>query len=507
MKKDEKATEKEPLANDQNNRKAVSNANVVGAESAGLAYGSVSNAASQYFDDKILSPRGHGFAAEHANHLADIYQGKDAKIVGDDNLKNGPDRLVDGVKIQSKYCASGSKCVQECFKDGQFRYLVDGMPMQIEVPSDMYDAAVQAMEERIRRGQVNGVTDPGEAKNIIRKGHFTYQQVKNIAKAGTVESIVYDAATGAIIATNAFGITTALTFATAVWNGTDFEDALKTATVQGLKVGGTTFVAAVLAGQLSKAGLNSLLLGSSEAIVGMMGPKASAMLVNAFRSGTNIYGAAAMKSAAKLLRSNAITGLATVVVMSAGDVANIFTGRISGGQLFKNVAGTASTVAGGGAGWAAGAAAGAAIGSVVPGIGTAIGSIMGGLTGAFAGGSAVSKVTKSVLDEFIEDDADRMVDIIKDVFTDMSAEYLINQSEAEIIIGKLQQKLTGSLLKDMFASSNRRSFARKLMEDYFIDVTRNREHIFMPTAEEMNRSLREVLEDIADEEGFAAEEK
>ena len=41
--------------------------------------------------------------------------------------------------------------------------------MQIEVPSDKYDAAVSAMEEKIRRGQVNGVTDPAEAKKIVKK--------------------------------------------------------------------------------------------------------------------------------------------------------------------------------------------------------------------------------------------------------------------------------------------------------------------------------------------------
>ena len=97
-----------------------------------------------------------------------------------------------------------------------------------------------------------------------------------------------------------------LTFAGAIWNGSDFDVALKSAAAQGLKVGGSTFITAVLAGQISKAGMNSLLVGSSEAIVRMIGPKASAVLVNAFRSGTNIYGAAAMKSAAKLLRGNAI---------------------------------------------------------------------------------------------------------------------------------------------------------------------------------------------------------
>ncbi len=67
----------------------------------------------------------------------------------------------------------------------------------------------------------------------------------------------------------------------------------------------------------------------------MMGPKASAVLINAFRVGSKpIYGAAAMKAAAKLL-SNTITAGITFVVLSSFDVANIFRGRISGKQLFK----------------------------------------------------------------------------------------------------------------------------------------------------------------------------
>lgn len=473
----------------------------VGSIAAGIVYGNVSNASSLYFDDKILSPRGHGFAAEHANHLADIYSGKKAYIVGDNNSLNGADRIVDGVNIQSKYCSSGSKCVSECFDNGVFRYWnADGSPMQIEVPSDMYESAVKSMENRIQRGEVPGVTDPAEAKNIIRKGHFTYAQVKNVAKAGTIESICYDAASGAIIATNAFGVTAVLTFATTLWSGEKIDVALKSAAAQGLKVGGTTFVTAVLAGQLSKAGLNSALVGSTEAIVNIMGPKASAILVNAFRSGTNIYGAAAMKSAAKLLRGNAITGVASFVILSIGDVGNIFRGRISGGQLFKNLANTASSVAGGGVGWAAGATVGAAIGSVIPIVGTAIGGLVGGVAGAFGGGALASKATGAVLDQFIEDDADQMVNIIQEVFTELAEEYLTTQNEAERIVDALKEKLTGGLLKDMFASSNRRMYARELMEEYFKDALYNRPHIELPTAEQMQRGLRAVLEDIADKQ-------
>lgn len=109
-----------------------------------------------------------------------------------------------------------------------------------------------------------------------------------------------------VVAGTAMGITAVITLATSIWNGEDFDNAIKLATYSGIKVSGTAFVTSVIAAQLSKAGLNSALVGSSEAIVSMMGPKASALLINGFREAvgntTKIYGAAAMKSAAKILR-------------------------------------------------------------------------------------------------------------------------------------------------------------------------------------------------------------
>lgn len=466
-----------------------SSGSVAGGVAAG-AYGQVNKL---YDEEKFHAQQGHGFAAERANTMYDKLTGHDAKIVGDDNIKNGADRIVDGVMIQSKYCQTGKACINECFdKEGQFRYMIDGKPMQIEVPSDKFDGAVQAMEEKIREGKVPGVTDPNEAKNIVRKGHFTYEQAKNIAKAGTVESLTYDAVNGVVIASSAFGVTAVITLATNLWNGESFDKSLKLATYSGLKVGGTAFVTTILASQLSKAGLNSALVGSSEAVVAFMGPKASAVLINAFRSGSNIYGAAAMKSAAKLLRGNVITAGVTVVVLSSFDIANIFKGRISGKQLFKNLTNTATTVAGGTGGWLGGAALGSAI---LPGVGT----VVGGLVGSIAAGVVAGKATDAILDNFIEDDADEMVKIIQGEFEVLAQDYLLNQKEAEKSVDKLGEKLDGKLLKDMFASEDRKKFAREMLVPIIKNETRKRKHISAVSNGQMAISLREVLEGIADD--------
>lgn len=105
------------------------------------------NAAAQQTQmDKFQAAQGHGFAAEQANNLYDILTGKDAKIVGGDNAKDGPDRMVNGVSIQTKYCHDAASSVQAAFENGQYRYVnADGSPMQLEVPADQYEKAVELM--------------------------------------------------------------------------------------------------------------------------------------------------------------------------------------------------------------------------------------------------------------------------------------------------------------------------------------------------------------------------
>lgn len=458
----------------------------------GIVNGIELNTVNNYAEEKFHGERGHGFAAERANNLYDKFTGNDAQILGDDNAKNGADRIVNGANIQSKYCKTGSKCIQECFENGAFRYYnSDGSPMQIEVPSDKYEDALKAMQNRIDKGQIKGVTN---AEDVVKKGHFTYEQAKNLAKAGTIESLKYDAANGIVTAAYSAGISVAITFWGSYRNGKSFDDALCEAIGAGIQVGGIAFAGAVLSGQFTKAGLNAALVSSSDALVSAIGSKASAQLVNAFRSGTNIYGAAAMKSASKLLRSNAITGIATVLVLSSGDILNIFRGRISAAQLFKNVVNTGAGVAGGVGGWSAGASVGASIGSFIPGPGTAIGGFVGGLFGALVGGSAASKVSTAVTNGLIEDDSKEMVRILEEEYQKIAVNYLLNTEEANNVADRLKENVNGNTLKDMYASGNRSAFAYKLIEKNTMPVVNKRQKVHLPSTSQLTNGLRIVLE-------------
>lgn len=68
----------------------------------GIVTGIELNSANNYAEEKFHGARGHGYAAERANNLYDKFMGNDAEILGDDNAKNGADRIVNGANIQMR---------------------------------------------------------------------------------------------------------------------------------------------------------------------------------------------------------------------------------------------------------------------------------------------------------------------------------------------------------------------------------------------------------------------
>lgn len=460
-----------------------------GADISGAVNSDLNAAAVQTHMDKFHASQGHGYAAEQANHLYDILTGKDAVIVGGDNAKDGPDRLVNGVKIQTKYCAKASESVAAAFEKGQYRYInPDGLPMQLEVPADQYDEAVELMAKRIRDGQIAGVTDPESAKELVRRGQFTYNQARNIVKFGTVESLTFDAVNGAIISTSAFGITAVLTFAKSLWNGASPDIAIENAAYSGLQIGGAAFVNTVITSQLMRTALPKALVAPTDSVIRLLGPKASANIANSLRTGANIYGAAAMNNVAKLLRGNIITSSVMVVVLSAKDIGNAFRGRISGHQLFKNLATTAGGITGG-------LIAGQfVLNLITPGTGEVAGFLVA-LAGSAAGGTAGGTATNAIIGQFIEDDAVALVKIIENTFCQLAQEYMLTQEELDIVLCDLSRTLNGEILLDMFASPDRQAFSDKLVREQIERLIRGRCRIYLPTETEFIQGIGRLIED------------
>lgn len=410
--------------------------------------------------NRFNSQQGHGFAAEQGNDLWDRMLGNDAKILGDDNAKNGADRLVNGKLIQTKYCQNARASIDAGFKNGQYRYLdTNGNPMQLEVPSDQYEEAVKIMAKKIEDGKVPNCNNPSKAKDLVRKGNITLEQATNLAKAGTIESLTFDAINGMVIGTSAAGISATITFARALWNGEELNSAIDNAVFIGIQAGGSAFIISLVSAQLTKTSLNTILLEPSVELVKALPSVVKSNLLATMRNGAPIFGSAASNNLAKLLRGNLIVSAVTSLVLSSQDILNFVTGKISGKQLFKEVTTIVSGVAGTTIGATGTTALAGALGLSLGPIGAAVTSIVGGIIG----GGMSTAVSKTILDRFIEDDAIELVRIINKQFSILAFDYLLSEEEIELSLEVLRGCLIQSKLLEMFAAKNRELFADELI--------------------------------------------
>ena len=359
--------------------------------------GVASVASTEYINEqqwtKYHCRQGHGFAAEDANAQWDKWHGKHVDKVGVDNAKNGADRVVNGVEIQTKYCANAYKSVDSAFENGHFCYA----GMKLEVPKDQYDEAVRIMRDRINQGKVPGVTDPNMAEHIVVRGHFTYDEAVRIAKAGNLDSIKFDIRTQAVACAFACGLSFAVSYCTAKSNGMSHSEALKFAGKEALKSGGSTMATGVAAQQLLRTEVGrNFAAAATKAIkpvvqsamnteVGKQVLTKTATVI----AGKQVTGAAATNVLTKAARTNAVVSTVVFVGTTIPDAVKLCRGNISGMEFAEN---TSANAAGIGGGWA-GASAGAVVGSAIcPGIGTVIGGIFGGLGGGITASLGVRKL-------------------------------------------------------------------------------------------------------------------
>lgn len=136
--------------------------------------------------------QGHGFAAERGNHIVDRVRLKNARFLGDNNARNGADRLVSGTEIQTKYCSTAARSVGAAFdgQNGQYRYMGNHGPMQLEVPRDQYAGAVETMKNKIREGKVTGQHVPEIILLNSHDGTSSYQMLPGYFRAICTNGLV-----------------------------------------------------------------------------------------------------------------------------------------------------------------------------------------------------------------------------------------------------------------------------------------------------------------------------
>ena len=405
---------------------------------------------------------GHGIYAEEAGALLDVFNGESSTVVGRDNAKNGPDKIVNAAPVQCKYCRTASASVDACFQLDSagkkvFRYLdLSGNPMKIEVPSDQYAAAVEKMKTKIEAGQVPSVDDPCAAYDIIRKGRLSYSQALNLAKAGTIESISFDAATGAVACTSAFGISAVVTFAQVFWKTKNARVAAKSALWTGLRVYGLSFTGSILASQIARTNAPNVLQPLAVGLANNLDKSVIQGFVNSFRALAGkkaIYGSAAQKSFVKFIGSNAMAEGVMFIVFAVPDTLNRITDRMSTAQYAKNMFALVASFAGSiGATAAAGAVLCGSFGERVnKNIGKAV-----GLGAGLVGGGLCGGVAKMVGNLFKEDDCILTGRLVNAVLTSALFEHMLSSEEQEALFDDLgaSEKELLRLQRDLLGSSS-----------------------------------------------------
>lgn len=451
---------------------------------------------------------GHGIYAEEAGRFLDILDGDKSTVTGRDNAKNGPDKIVNGIRVQCKYCQTSGQSVKAAFSKNkqtgllEYRYynLSDNTPMMLEVPKDQYSAAINAMKKRIRDGQVPGVSTPEAAIDIVKQGKLTYKQVRNLAKAGTFESLTYDAVTGAVDCSFAFGITVLVTFGFTYSATHDWKESLQSAAVAGFTTFGITFLSQVAATQVARTGLTNGLIPLSQEISKKLGPKTVQSIINSFRTlagQKKIYGAAASKSFEKALRTNAVTQAAMFVVFAIPDTYKFARQQMSGGQYMKNMASTLSSVVGMVAGTVGGAKLGGKLAEKAPSIPAKVVTFSASTVGGMCAGALTTKVGNIIR----ENDADILCRMFNATVANVCIDYLLNENEIKEllkIIGedKETKKQLKNVMKKLLSSKNQYQdligFLNKIAED----IVSKRPVITDPSADEIADALSEAINNI-----------
>ena len=367
---------------------------------------------------------GHGFAAEDANVLNDIIWGKEVELSGRDNSKNGADRVVDGQSIQTKYYNSAEASVNAGFNSETGIYKYEGQVL--EVPKDQYEDALSIMRKRISDGKVEGVSNPDDASKIIKQGDVTYQQAKNIAKAGNIDSLVFDAKSQTVTAMSSFGISFVITAGLGLINCNknkdDVDSVLQNAFLQGLKTGAISLSSGVLTMQFLRtsfgrnfaATLTRHFHGEVNALRTTNTGKVLIDKIATTIQNKPLHGAAARSVTTKFLRTNAIGNIVLLSVITLPDMYRCFIGKsISRPQFFKNLIVNSTSITG--------ATLGAFLGSTLGPLGT----IGGGLAGGLASGWA----SKMIADKISQDDSEKMQQLIEVALMQLCHDYLIQNEE------------------------------------------------------------------------------
>lgn len=431
-----------------------------------FSYGQTLEFQKKELKNYLNARQGHGYGAEYANTVVDRLLGKKVFNAAQNldehgrQVKDGADRMVDGVAIQTKYCDKPQTFLQSILNGDELRYLnSDGSPMMIEIPRDKYEGVVNALQRRIDNNEIKNITPGTDAKLYVKKGHVTYDQAIMVTKAGTLPSLLADAANGIVLGENSAMTSFITYYVLAIWQGSDSKEAFKGAfssSMNGLK---HSVIVNVVIMQLSRKEISFLansFIGKGKGIFEGENPvyKMSEYIADKIQCS-----ALAQTDIGKSLGLDDLKGyqvfgsIVTITAIYGPDVLKMIEGKISGRQLFKNAA---ITTAGLVASKFVVKAAVALLDVESGGFASAAIGVVSGMLGSYT--------AKKVLDQYIADDAVQMFIVLKEEFIDIIMQIQLTDAELDFVVkSTIGHEDIAEILEQMYASGDERAYAHDLV--------------------------------------------
>lgn len=364
------------------------------------------------------------------------------------------------VVIQTVYCATGEACVRTCLslnlKDNKLH--ITGQ--LIEVPNDetIYRDTISIFQKLLDKKLIpSNVT---HAKQVIQKGHYTFQQAKRIAESNkcAMIKIIRIKGSEAIVCTLPIGLSAAITTYLHLIQGKTEMEAIQHGLYTMIAIGEERMLVYLLEKSFDKPALQEI---------------TKQLLI---KGGLQLDGLSSTSSLSEILRGKKLTlqsivrkGVIQVAslglnrgtlfgIKTAIDLIQMSNDKRSKQQVTKNALDNAAGVTGG----VTGSAIGAVVGNMILPVG---GGLIGGAIGGFIGGTATNKVSSVVTGKFIKTDKQIFEKFIKELVEpqlyQLADEFLLVENECDELkeqLGlQLVKKKTGismQKLRDYFSSKN-----------------------------------------------------
>ena len=398
--------------------------------------------------------------------------------------------------VSSRYCDDSEATARSLFDDDG-TFLFDNS--YVEVPPEQYDQIISSLKEKIKLGKVKTssgktIKNPDTILQNIKKGGLSYKQVRNIARAGNIDSLKFDIKTNAVSCSCSLGVSFAIGMALSIWGGQNIRQAFVTNLRSSLNSSLSSMLISVATAQVLRTSVSAVGAGATTSVVGnLYGSSVGHRVIDSLASysaGTALSSAGAVAQVSSLLRTNVISGAVTAAILTAPDFYRaIFAKSISWQQLTKNMALNIASIAGGTGGWLVCAAIGASAGSVIPGAGTAVGGLVGGIAGAFAGSTVATRIARKGLDKIRPDDAQLMIDICQKAAVKLCVDYMLSEDEAALLIEAMQKQINRKWLMSLYASGSnddeRLQWCYSDLEQHAFDIACKRQHLTTPDNDEL----------------------